>query len=104
MYLPDLFKNFSEKHPEIVKGHEELSRLCSEAGPLDMKTQHLVKLGIAIGIGSRGGVMSQTRKALAEGASPEEITQAALLSLSGVGFSSMMAAISWIWEVFEKQD
>ncbi|MBI9075828.1 MAG: carboxymuconolactone decarboxylase family protein [Desulfatibacillum sp.] len=104
MYLPDLFKTFSEKYPEISQQHEKLATACRESGPMDPKTQHLVKLGIAIGTGSRGGVMSQTRKALGEGATPEELSQAALLALTTIGFSQMMAALSWIWEVLEKAE
>ncbi len=104
MYLPELFKSFSAKYPEITDAHEKLSQAVRDAGPMDAKTQHLVKLGIAVGTASRGGVMSQTRKALREGASPDEVTQAALLALTTVGFSQMMASISWIWEVLEKGD
>ena len=104
MYLPELFKTFAEKYPEISQYHEKLSTACRESGPMDGKTRHLVKLGIAIGTGSRGGVMSQTRKALQEGASREEVSQTALLALTSIGFSQMMAAMSWIWEVLEKTE
>ena len=103
MYLPELFKSFSDKYPEISQLHEKLAEACRESGPMDPKTRHLVKLGAAIGTGSRGGVMSQTRKAIKEGATAEEVSQAALLTLTSVGFSQMMAAMSWIWEVLEKK-
>jgi len=58
MYLPKKYKNFSSDYPEIVKAYKEMGTLVRESGPLDEKTQNLVKLGIAVGTNSRGGVMS----------------------------------------------
>ena len=74
-----------------------------ESGPLDPKIQDLVNLGIAIGANSRGAVMSQTRKALAAGASREEIIHAVLIALTTIGFPNMMAAMGWVNEVLEKE-
>ena len=39
---------------------------------------------------------------MAEGATPEEITHVALLSLTTTGFPNMMAAIGWGREVLKK--
>jgi len=102
MYLPEVYGNFSEKFPEIIKDYEQLGKTCRSAGPLKEKLQDLIKLGIAIGVNSRGAVMSHTRKALAEGATPEEITHVVLLSLTTTGFPNMMAAMGWTNEVLEK--
>jgi len=79
-----------------------LGKSCRKEGPLSEKYQDLVKLGIAIGANSRGGVMSSTRKALAAGATPEEIIHAVLLSLTTTGFPNMIAAMGWANEVIEK--
>ncbi|MCX5880755.1 MAG: carboxymuconolactone decarboxylase family protein [Deltaproteobacteria bacterium] len=103
MYLPKIYQKFSEKYPDVFKDYKQLGISCRDAGPLDDKTQDLVKLGIAMGYNSRGGVMSHTRKAMAAGATPEEIFHAVLLSLTTIGFPNMMAAMTWVNEVLEEQ-
>jgi len=99
MYLPKIYEKFSGKFPEVFKDFKQLGQTCRAAGPLDQKSQDLIKLGIAIGANSRGGVMSSTRKALEAGASPEEIYQAVLLGLTTSGFPNMIAALGWVDEV-----
>ena len=59
MYLPDIYQAFSERFPAVFKDYKQLGITTRQAGPLDEKTQDLVKLGIAIGANSQGGVMSQ---------------------------------------------
>lgn len=103
MYIPEKYKNFAALHPQILKAYKELGTLVRESGPLDEKTQNLVKLGIAVGCNSKGGVKSHTRKAIEAGAAKEEITHAILLSLSTIGFPNMIAAINWADEVLEKE-
>ncbi len=102
MYLPEKYKNFATDYPEIFKAYKEMGTLVRESGPLDEKTQNLVKLGIAVGTNSRGAVMSHTRKALDTGASKEEINHAVLLALTTTGFPNMIAAMHWVNEVLEK--
>ena len=103
MYLPKTFENFSKTYPEIVEHYDKLGSICRNAGPLDNKSQDLIKLGIAIGVNSRGAVMSAVRKALASQASPEEINHAILLSITTTGFPNMIAAMGWAQEVLDKQ-
>ena len=102
MYLPKPFKNFKENFSDVHQQYEQLAKTCREHGPLDQKCQDLVKLGIAIGQNSKGGVMSLTRKALASGATADEINHAILLSLTTVGFPAMIAAMGWAGDVLEK--
>ncbi len=102
MYLPEKYKNFATDYPEIFKAYKDMGTLVRESGPLDEKTQNLVKLGIAIGVNSRGAVMSHTRKALETGATKEEINHAVLLGLTTTGFPNMIAAMHWVNEVLEK--
>lgn len=104
MYLPQTFKNFKANYSDIHRQYEELATACREHGPLDQKSQDLVKIGIAIGQQSKGGVMSNTRKALAAGATAKEIHHAILLSLTTVGFPAMIAAMGWADEVLEKYE
>jgi alkylhydroperoxidase/carboxymuconolactone decarboxylase family protein YurZ len=76
-----------------------LAKACHNAGPLDKKSRRLVKLGIAIGINSEGGVRSHARRALQEGISPEEIRHAVLLAFTTAGYPYMIAAYQWVEEV-----
>jgi len=103
MHIPKLYEHFTEKFPEIIRNFQELGKICRQSGPLPPKYQDLINLGIAVGASSRGAVMSQTRKALVAGATQEEITHAVLLSLTTTGFPNMMAAMSWVNEVFDRQ-
>ena len=102
MYLPSIYTKFSEKYPDIFNMYKDLGVACRNAGPLNEKDQNLVKLGIAIGSSSRGGIMSHTRKALSSGASPDEILQVVLLGLTTIGFPQMMAAMKWVDEVLSE--
>jgi alkylhydroperoxidase/carboxymuconolactone decarboxylase family protein YurZ len=99
MYLPQVYEKFSKQFPEVFDVFTKLGKTCREAGPLDQKCQDLIKLGIAIGANSRGAVMSNTRKALGSGATPEEIAHVVLLALTTTGFPNMIAAKRWIDEV-----
>jgi 4-carboxymuconolactone decarboxylase len=103
MYLPDIFKNFLEMYPDIANAHLKVGDLCAKAGPIDEKRQHLIQLGVSIGLGSKGGVWSHARRALDVGASEEEVLQVLLLSTTIVGFPAMIAAYGWIREVLPPQ-
>lgn len=102
MYLPKVYESFSERFPEVFKDYKQLGVACRDAGPLDEKTQDLVKLGIAIGVNSKGGVMSHTRKALTAGASPDEIMHTVLLGLTTSGFPNIIAAMGWVDAVLKE--
>lgn len=101
MYLPKPFEHFSKQFPKILKQHKQLGKSCREAGPLDARSQELVKLGIAIGVNSRGAVRSAVRKALAAGSTREEIEHAVLLSTTTIGFPTMIAAMEWARDVLD---
>ncbi len=103
MYLPKAYEKFAKRYPDVLKGFQELGKSCRESGPIEPKYQDLIKLGIAMGANSRGAVMSATRKALASGATPEEINHAILLALTTTGFGNMIAAMGWVEEVLDKQ-
>lgn len=104
MYLPKVYEKFMQNYPEVFDGYKQLGITTRQAGPLDEKTQDLIKLGISIGANSRGAVMSHTRKALTAGATPEEITHAVLLALTTTGFPNMIAALNWVEEVLAGKD
>jgi 4-carboxymuconolactone decarboxylase len=103
MYLPKIYENFSKEFPEVIQSYKKLGATCRAAGPLDEKTQNLVKLGISLGFNSRGAVMSSTRKALDSGATREEIVHAVMLGLTTTGFPNMIAALGWVEEVVSQK-
>jgi alkylhydroperoxidase/carboxymuconolactone decarboxylase family protein YurZ len=101
-YLPEIYKEFEKYHPEMAEAYSELARRSFQSGPLDKKTCELVKLGIAIGLGSEGAVKSHARRALADGVSAPEVQHAVLLAVTTAGFPAMIAAMKWINEVIDK--
>jgi alkylhydroperoxidase/carboxymuconolactone decarboxylase family protein YurZ len=68
------------------------------AGPLDAKTQRLVKLAIAIGAMREGAVHSGVRKARDAGASLAEMEQVVALGATTIGFPATVAVWSWVRE------
>lgn len=102
--LPKRFQKFTDEYPQIAKAYKELGDAVHTAGPLDEKTRALIKLAISTGARLEGAVHSHTRKAINVGCTPEELHQVALLSLPTIGLPSMMAALSWIDDVVDKQE
>jgi AhpD family alkylhydroperoxidase len=84
--LPRSYTSFKDTYPEIWQAYDRLGGLVHDAGPLDKKTRELIKLGMAIGARLKGAVHSHTRRALEEGATPEEIHHVVLLSLTTLVF------------------
>ncbi len=101
-YLPEVYSDFQRQYPELAEAYGELAGRIIRGGPLDDKTGELVKLGIAIGLGSEGAVRSHARRALDGGASVEELRHAVLLAMTTAGFPAMIAAMKWVEAVIEK--
>ena len=98
-YLPDIYTDFRDDYPEVARALDALGAATGEAGPLEERTQRLVKLGIAIGGLAEGAVRSNARKALELGVSSEEIRHVALLAITTSSFPTAIAGLSWIEEV-----
>lgn len=101
-YLPDIYKEFKQQFPEIARAYDDLAVKCHGWGPLDEKTRRLIKLGVAIGFSSEGGVRSHARRALEEGITADELRHAVLLVFTTAGFPTMIAALKWVEEIIEK--
>jgi len=101
MYLPEIFKQFLQEHGDIADAYRKVGDLCSAAGPIELKTQHLIQLGIAIGLETKGGIRSHARRALDAGATREEVLQTVLLSATTIGFPSMIGAYGLVQEVLD---
>jgi alkylhydroperoxidase/carboxymuconolactone decarboxylase family protein YurZ len=100
-YLSKPYAQFVEKHPELAEALGQLGEACHKAGPLEPKTRHLIKLGIATAQRSEGGVKTHTRRCLDAGATEAEVRHAVLLSLTTAGFPGMIAAMGWLNEVVD---
>ncbi len=101
-YLPDIYVSFRSRFAKVADAQDHLAAEIDAAGPLDERTSRLVKLGIAVGSLSQGAVRSNVRKALAAGATAEEIEQVVLLSLTTRGFPATVAAWGWVQEVLDQ--
>ena len=93
--LPKPYQQFRTDHPEVYKAYERLGDAAANAGPLEAKIRELIKLGMAAANRSESAVQSHTHRALEAGATPEEIEHALLLGINTLGFSTVMAALSW---------
>lgn len=98
-YLPNVYLRLRSRFPDVAQALDNLGVATDNAGPLDERTQRLIKLGVAAGASAEGAVRSATRRALAAGATPEEVLQVAVLAISTGGFPAAVAAFSWIEEV-----
>lgn len=99
--MPEHPKRFMQRHPDIYQAFQELGRRVHENGSLSERERRLVKLGIAIGTGTEGGVHSAVRHALSDGISHDDIRHAARLAITTAGWPSAMAALSWVEDELE---
>ncbi len=97
--LPNHYTEFKNSYPELYEAVEQLGQSCKSAGPLDEKTALLIQLAAAAASQSQGSVHSHARRALAAGASIEEIKHSILLLISTMGFPKTMAALSWLQDL-----
>ena len=101
--LPKPFLDFSRAHASVDSAYEALGQACAEAGPLDVKTRELIKLGMAIGGRLEGAVHAHARRALAAGAIPAEVQHVVALAIPTVGFPTTVAAFTWVDDVLSGQ-
>ena len=95
---PPSFQRFVLRYPALGRAWELMGEAGEQAGPLDERTQRLVKLAIAIGSKQEGAVHSGVRKALAAGAKREELEQVVALAASLIGLPATVAAFQWVTE------
>jgi 4-carboxymuconolactone decarboxylase len=98
-YLPHVYVGFRNDFPAVSSALGALGEAVDAAGPLDERSARLVKLGLAVGSSAEGSVRSNVRKAIAAGATPQEVRQVALLAITTCGFPAAIAGIGWIDEV-----
>lgn len=100
--IPSIVDDFARRHPALWDAYNRLGDASAEAGPLDDKTQRLVKLAIAVGAGHQGAVRAHTRRGLRAGLTPEEISHVAILGITTVGWPRAFAAHCWIEDIIDQ--
>jgi alkylhydroperoxidase/carboxymuconolactone decarboxylase family protein YurZ len=101
--LPPLVQDVAARHPQVWDAFNRLGDCVAKAGPLDERTQRLVKLAIAVGGGLQGAVHSHVRRGLTEGIAAEEMRHVALLAITTVGWPSAMARLSWMEDILKER-
>lgn len=97
--LPAAAGEVAKAYPDLYRAYAALGEACAEAGPVEGHALRLVKLALAIGAGSEGGVHSHCRRALDEGVPKEALKQVALLAVPTLGFPKAVAALTWVEDV-----
>ena len=100
---PRAFTAFTEKYPKLAQAWELMAEE-GRRGPMDEKTQRLVKLAVAIGAMRQGAVHSSVRKALALGITPEELEQTVALAAGTLGMPSTVAVFAWVQDELVEDD
>lgn len=102
-YLPRVYRDLRRDNPEIAAAYDALGDACRKAGPLSDRDQRLVKLGIAVGLSSEGGVRSHVRRGLAEGIGADELLHAITVAITTAGFPATAAAYGWARTVIDAE-
>jgi 4-carboxymuconolactone decarboxylase len=101
-YLPEVYQDFERRFPAVKEAFDALGAAEHDAGPLGERERRLIKLGIAVGAQSEGGVRSHVRKLLGIGVPEAEIVHTIVLALTTIGFPATNAALSWAEEVLSE--
>lgn len=99
--LPSYAGRAAAEQPALWQALQTLGAEASRAGPLDDRTRRLVRLALAIGVGSEGAAHSHARRGLAEGLTPAELEHVAWLAVTTMGWPQAIKAITWIRDVTE---
>ena len=92
---PARHREFVRRFPGLGEAWDRINEEGA-AGPLDAKTQRLLKLAIAIGAMREGAVHSGVRKARDAGATTAEMEQVVALAASTIGLPAAVAVWSWV--------
>ena len=93
---PKKYKDFTARYPKLAEAWDSIHE-AGAAGPLDAKTQRLVKLAVSIGALREGAVHASARKALDMGITVEEMEQAL-----DIPSGALAAAFTWVRDVTHK--
>jgi alkylhydroperoxidase/carboxymuconolactone decarboxylase family protein YurZ len=94
-HAPAAHSRFVARFPRLGRAWDLVNEEGA-AGPLDLRTQRLVKLAVAVGALREGAVHSGVRKARDAGVSLDEMEQVVGLAATTIGFPAAVAVWSWL--------
>jgi 4-carboxymuconolactone decarboxylase len=97
--VPKHYESMRDRFPSLIQASTNLGEAAKEAGPLDLKSAHLIQMAAAAAIRSEGAVHSHAKRAIEAGASTDEVYHAVLVLVSTIGFPAVAAAVSWIDDI-----
>lgn len=99
VHLPGTAGQVAKEKPQLWLAFQELGAATGAAGPLSEREQRLVNLALAIGGDSEGATHSHSRRALAEGLTPEELDHVAFLAITTLGWPQAIRGLTWVRDV-----
>jgi 4-carboxymuconolactone decarboxylase len=93
--LPEHFKKFVDKYPDIWEAHQKMTEASAECGPLERKMRELIKVAASAAAGLETPVERHAVMAVQEGATEDEIYQTIMQLVTIVGFPRVSAALKW---------
>jgi AhpD family alkylhydroperoxidase len=93
--LPEHFKKFLDKYPDIWEAHQKMTEASAECGPLDRKTRELIKVAASAAAGLETPVERHAIMAVQDGATEDEVFQTIMQLVTIVGFPRASAALKW---------
>lgn len=83
--------------PRMLEAHRALQSAAAEGGPLDERTRELILVGAFTAARQEGGFKSHAKRALAAGATPDELRQAVAITMGNVtSIEAVADALLWI--------
>ena len=95
---PTHYEHLRALFPQVIEQLEAMGKSLHEAGPLSETTVLLTQMCAAAAMHSEGSVRSHARRALAAGATAEQVRHALIAQLNTIGFPTVAAALAWIEE------
>ena len=98
---PKPYRDFVGRYPKLGEAWDAIHEAGAQ-GPLDERTQRLVKFAVAVGAQREGATHASVRKALRMGIPREELEQVVALAAGTLGLPSTVAAYSWVLDIVDK--
>jgi len=102
--IADLFKQLQEDFPEELEAFKGLSRVLERDGAIDQKTRDLILTALACATRCEKCIAVHIRNAVLNGASKNEILEAAMLNVmfhGGTGIMDMHVVYEELYNHFD---
>lgn len=89
---------FSQHLPEVVQYYHKFTDACFAEGALSKKTKHLIALGLGVSSTDEYCIIYHTKGAIDNGASKQEILEAAAVATAFNGGMAMSQTVTLVQE------